>query len=392
MENVTTDEAPADGVPPSPPIEDSGLHDIKALAKTTRQRVHRISSQHDALRQSEDALLSASSSGLHMVALPEPAKVVSLPSIAELAKAEPSIARAAERVAADATDRPRRSPAVWIAGAVVAAAAAAVGIIVVKGGSKDTAARHEAGAASAAAGSGSAVAASHAAAPAPAEAAVQKRVEVMAPVPPSTATAAGSGSASGTVTGAAAADLPAKEGEHDELAPQDAHHTKGGDKAKDGGRTLVEHVKKDTTAGAGAGATTTTTSKVKKNPNEPKSLDDLIDEAAGGPGGSGAKKPPAGDSGKPALDKKELTPQDIRSAMGAVAKRAQACYDKFNQAGTVGVKASVAPSGAITKVTITGAFAGTPTGDCVANVVQNVSFPAWDGAPMTVNYSYLLSE
>lgn len=381
MENMTTptSEAPADGVPPSPPIDDSGLHDIKALAKTTRQRVsRRITSQHDL----DESLLSSSSSGLHMVALPEPAKLVSLPSIAELAKAEPSIARAAEKVARtiDAKGQPRRSPAVWIAGAVVAAAAAAVGIIVVKGGGKGehTVANSDA------------VGASRVAAPGPVQPKVAVSQTTPTPTPPQTATgagsaaldmAAGSGSAEGS---AVVVDLPAKDTTERGEGKLDAHGTKAGDKTK-GGKTDVVKVKKQPDAGATGG-------NAKKDPNAPKSLDDLIDEAAGGPGGSGggAKKAPTGD--KPVLDKKELTPQDIRSAMGSVAKRAQACYDKFNQAGTVGVKASVTPSGAITKVTITGAFAGTPTGDCVANVVQNVSFPAWDGAPMTVNYSYLLTE
>jgi hypothetical protein len=78
--------------------------------------------------------------------------------------------------------------------------------------------------------------------------------------------------------------------------------------------------------------------------------------------------------------------------MGAVQGPAKACYDKYGVAGTVGIKLVVAPTGAISKVQATGAFAGTPTGDCVVDAVQSASFPAWDGAPMTVQYSFLLSE
>ena len=79
--------------------------------------------------------------------------------------------------------------------------------------------------------------------------------------------------------------------------------------------------------------------------------------------------------------------------MSAVAGAAQACYGANGVAGHVKVKATVAPSGSVTKVDATGEFAGTPTGSCVAAVVKaGASFPAWDGAPMTVNYSYTLNE
>jgi hypothetical protein len=199
---------------------------------------------------------------------------------------------------------------------------------------------------------------------------------------------AGSGSAMGSAMGSAAVELvPTTTG----TGTVDAHHAKAPP-------TSTKDHTIGTGAGNGNGSGGATKVDLKKGGKggkpatggSGKSLDDLIDEAAGGSGDS--KKPPSGGDTKPTLDKKELTSGDIRTAMGSVTKRAQACYDKFNQGGTVGVKASVAPSGQITKVTITGAFAGTPTGDCVASVVQGVSFPAWDGAPMTVNYSYLLSE
>src|SRR5688572_25206340 len=50
--------------------EDSGFHDIKQLAHTTRERARaRNSSQHDIV---QETLLTSSSSGLHAVALPDP--------------------------------------------------------------------------------------------------------------------------------------------------------------------------------------------------------------------------------------------------------------------------------------------------------------------------------
>jgi hypothetical protein len=79
--------------------------------------------------------------------------------------------------------------------------------------------------------------------------------------------------------------------------------------------------------------------------------------------------------------------------MAPLASKAQNGYDRHGVAGHVKVKAVVDPSGKVTKVDATGEFAGTPTGSCVAGVVKaGASFPAWDGAPMTVNYSYTLNE
>ncbi|MEZ4368539.1 MAG: hypothetical protein R2939_20005 [Kofleriaceae bacterium] len=91
-------------------------------------------------------------------------------------------------------------------------------------------------------------------------------------------------------------------------------------------------------------------------------------------------------------EKKALTSSDIKSVMGGFKSKSQACFEKHGVAGNVGVKLSVDPSGKVRSASATGAFAGTPTGDCVAGVVARASFPAWDGAVMTVNYTYLLTE
>jgi hypothetical protein len=66
--------------------EDSGLHDIRSLASSTKARLSsRRSTQNPAV--SEDDILASSSAGWKAVALPEPAKMVSLPSLAELPSA-----------------------------------------------------------------------------------------------------------------------------------------------------------------------------------------------------------------------------------------------------------------------------------------------------------------
>ncbi|MBE7450282.1 MAG: hypothetical protein HS111_15700 [Kofleriaceae bacterium] len=121
---------------PAERSEDSGLHDIKSLARSTKQRIsRRITSQHDAY---EESLLSSSQSGLRAVALPAPAQVVSLPELpATAAAAAPSVATAGADVTPLASPRAGRSKTVWYvaAGAVLAAAAAAVVVLTSGGGS-----------------------------------------------------------------------------------------------------------------------------------------------------------------------------------------------------------------------------------------------------------------
>jgi hypothetical protein len=123
-----------------------------------------------------------------------------------------------------------------------------------------------------------------------------------------------------------------------------------------------------------------------KKDGEGESLEDLLAQAGGGPTDIVKK------DDKPKTDKKALDATDIRKAMSALNPKAQACYAKFGVSGSVGVKLTVAPTGEIKKAVVTGAAAGTPTGDCVAEVVGHAKFPIWDGAPQTVTYSYFLSE
>jgi len=93
---------------------------------------------------------------------------------------------------------------------------------------------------------------------------------------------------------------------------------------------------------------------------------------------------------KPKLDKKQLSTDEFKKGMAAIASKAQACY-KGTQ-GSANVKLTIAPSGSVSKVTVTGAFAGKPEADCVSAAVKGASFPAWDGGPQSFGYPILLSE
>ncbi len=92
----------------------------------------------------------------------------------------------------------------------------------------------------------------------------------------------------------------------------------------------------------------------------------------------------------PRLARTSLSADDIKRALTLVAPRAKACFNGTE--GTAAVQLTVAPSGKISKVVITGVFAGTPTAACVERAVRSTSFPPWDGGPQSVGYSYLLSE
>jgi len=97
-------------------------------------------------------------------------------------------------------------------------------------------------------------------------------------------------------------------------------------------------------------------------------------------------KPVEGASDKPKA--KTLTAEAFKQRMSAL--DAHACFK--GKLANVMVKLTVAPSGKITKSGVSGPFAGKPEGDCIANVVKDVTFDAWDGAPQTYSYSFLLSD
>ncbi len=91
---------------------------------------------------------------------------------------------------------------------------------------------------------------------------------------------------------------------------------------------------------------------------------------------------------KPKLEKKSLSGGDFKNGMAAISGRAQGCY-KGTQ-GTASVKLTIAPSGQVSKVTVTGV--GAAEAACVQAAVKGATFPAWEGGPQSFGYSYLLSE
>jgi hypothetical protein len=118
---------------------------------------------------------------------------------------------------------------------------------------------------------------------------------------------------------------------------------------------------------------------VAKRPIKVKAPDDR-------PGASGKKL----SSDKPRPDGPPPSRDDVERALAAVAGKARACAG--GTPGTVSLRLTVAPSGRIAQVTVTGPFAGTPAGACVERAVRTATFPPWDGAPQSFDYSYLRSD
>jgi hypothetical protein len=393
----TTSPPPVAATPPSQTenTEDSGLHDIRNLAQSTKQR---LSSKRITTSPPVDDVAS-SSAGWKAVALPQPAKMVALPELAELPskkevkaaeKAAAKVQKTAE-VAADhamarpalevpaaaparqafalpsAAKQPKKSkgPLIALVGIGVAAAAGAA-IFVTTQKSSDKAP--------------AIAAATHTAAP--------------AAVPPTTM-AAGAGSAEVSADVQKAQDDVAKaQAEADAMraqlaaqAPADkpATETKAPAKAtpiskKGHGKVEQTETKPEETKQTTPPVDTAKPDKKNADGSEPD-FNDLLKEA-----GVDQTKHEA----KPKLDKKSLTGDDFKNGMAAVTSKAQGCY-KGTQ-GTATVKLEIAPSGKIAKIAVTGAFTGKPEATCVAAAVRGATFPAWDGRPMSFTYPILLSE
>ncbi|HEY5923725.1 MAG TPA: hypothetical protein VIV11_18715 [Kofleriaceae bacterium] len=396
--------------------EDSGLHDIRNLAQSTKQRLSKRGITSPPI---DDDMLSASSGAFKNIALPQPAKMVSLPAVEELpSKAEVAAAEKAAKKAGRESKKDIAAAAAVTASATSAASSAAIeapapivparsaftlpsqqrksskgpvlailglGLAAAAGGvifmqvNKDSA--------SSPAAVSSSEQAAPAAAPEPAkEAAAGSAAAVVAAptvepieVPAEPAPAAGATQQLAT-DDVKAADTEAKvEADKAESKATKKNRPAKGGKAKADEKAepkkieekqpeKIEVKKPVATKGGGEAE------------GEP-SFDALLKEA----GVDGAKK-----EVKPKLEKKALTGDDFKKGIGAVAGKAKGCY-KGTQ-GTAMLKIVIAPSGSVSKVTVSGEFAGTPEGTCVESSLKGASFPPWDGGPQTFTYSVLLSD
>jgi predicted Zn finger-like uncharacterized protein len=110
-------------------------------------------------------------------------------------------------------------------------------------------------------------------------------------------------------------------------------------------------------------------------PTKPKkggSIDDVLSQVGPAKGGGGEtpqpKKPTT--AALPALSQ-----SDIVSAMKAVQPRVKECYNQYKVPGIANVSISVSKGGRIASASVTGKFAGTPSGTCVEAAAKAAKFP-----------------
>lgn len=401
-----TSAPPPVATPPSATgnTEDSGLHEIRNLAQSTKQR---LSSKRVTTSPPVEDDVASSSAGWKAVALPQPAKMVALPDLAELpSKKEIKAAEKAAAKAQKATEVVADHATPQAALEMPAAAATAPAR---KAFSLPSAQRKKSKAplialvgigVAAAAGAVIFIATQKSSDKAPAVAAVAQNTAPAAIAPTTTATvaagAAGSAAVSADVQKAqddiakAEADAAAMRAQLAAQAPTDspppttgkAPSVKAAPVSKKGHGKIEKTVTKPEETKQTTPVDTSKTDKKQKNADgsEPD-FNDLLKEA----GVDQTKH-----DSKPKLDKKSLTGDDFKNGMAAITSKAQGCYK--GTPGTATVKLMIAPSGQISKIAVTGAFAGKPEATCVAAAVRGATFPPWDGRPMAFTYPILLSE
>ena len=85
------------------------------------------------------------------------------------------------------------------------------------------------------------------------------------------------------------------------------------------------------------------------------------------------------DDDKPAASAGPLAKGAVVAGMNSVKPKVAACYNEFKVQGMAMVNVVIGKSGKVTSATVTGKFAGTPTGACVEKAVKSASFPPSDG-------------
>ena len=96
----------------------------------------------------------------------------------------------------------------------------------------------------------------------------------------------------------------------------------------------------------------------------------------------GSREPAAAPAGKKAGP---LSKSDIVKVMSGITPKAKACYEQYKVPGMANVNVKVEGSGKVSMATVTGKFAGTPSGDCVEKAIKSAKFPVSDDG-MTFPY------
>jgi predicted Zn finger-like uncharacterized protein len=115
-------------------------------------------------------------------------------------------------------------------------------------------------------------------------------------------------------------------------------------------------------------------------------IDSLLEQATGSKrGGGSAAAAPRREEEEPKAERLPPLPrEEVVKGMNAVLPRARDCYNQYKVPGLAMVKLTVAPSGRVSAATVTGKFAGTPSGTCVESAVKSAKFAP--SAGLTFDY------
>jgi hypothetical protein len=80
------------------------------------------------------------------------------------------------------------------------------------------------------------------------------------------------------------------------------------------------------------------------------------------------------------------------AALAAAAGSASGCRRAGGPSGPGRASVTFAPSGTVTGVTLSGGFAGTPVGACVAGAFKGARVPPFGGSPVTVGRGFVVPE
>lgn len=114
----------------------------------------------------------------------------------------------------------------------------------------------------------------------------------------------------------------------------------------------------------------------------PGSIDDLLARANKTGGGGGGRPKVADEDKKAGRDEPSAGPLArgaVVGGMNAIKPKVQDCYNQFKVPGMATFNFTIDKKGKVSAATVTGKFAGTPTGACVEKAIKTATFPPSDG-------------
>jgi predicted Zn finger-like uncharacterized protein len=122
---------------------------------------------------------------------------------------------------------------------------------------------------------------------------------------------------------------------------------------------------------------------VKKAPKD--DIEALLEAASGGSKKAAARREAEDEPAAKSAEKlPPLAMGEIVKGMNGVLPKARECYAQFKVPGVANAKVTVNSGGKVTGVTVSGKFAGTPSGNCVESAIKSARFAASSG--LTFDY------